>query len=178
VLEDSESALVSIVGGPDMAMADVERLMGKLNERWDGAHVVFGAAIDPAYQGRMAATLIVSGALEEYSAPTAPAAATGLLESRGRVAERSASELLDPQLPAVRQTNQFVAPPPALTSERREQLAGRSGGRSSRKKVSRMQKELPLDVIARGRFEKSEPTIRHGEDLDVPTYIRRRLVLN
>jgi hypothetical protein len=51
------------------------------------------------------------------------------------------------------------------------------GGRS-RKKLSRLQKELPLEIIFKGRFEKSDPTIRNGEDLDVPTYIRRGVPLN
>ena len=40
------------------------------------------------------------------------------------------------------------------------------------------QGQLPLEIVSRGRFEKSEPTIYHGQDLDVPTYIRRGVVLN
>jgi cell division protein FtsZ len=34
---------------------------------------------------------------------------------------------------------------------------------------------LPLEPIARGRFEKSEPTIVEGEDLDVPTFLRQKI---
>jgi cell division protein FtsZ len=37
------------------------------------------------------------------------------------------------------------------------------------------QEDLPLEPIARGRFEKVEPTIVEGEDLDVPTFLRRKL---
>jgi cell division protein FtsZ len=40
------------------------------------------------------------------------------------------------------------------------------------------QGQLPLEIVSRGRFEKSEPTIYHGQDLDVPTYIRRGVALN
>jgi cell division protein FtsZ len=40
------------------------------------------------------------------------------------------------------------------------------------------QAQLPLEIISRGRFEKSQPTIHRGEDLDVPTYIRRNVALN
>jgi cell division protein FtsZ len=29
--------------------------------------------------------------------------------------------------------------------------------------------------VTRGRFEKSEPTIIEGEDLDVPTYLRKNI---
>lgn len=34
------------------------------------------------------------------------------------------------------------------------------------------QETFALDSVARGRFEKSEPTIVEGEDLDVPTFLR------
>jgi len=41
-----------------------------------------------------------------------------------------------------------------------------------------VQGQLPLNIIAKGRFDKSEPTLHRGEDLDVPTFIRRGLALN
>ena len=40
------------------------------------------------------------------------------------------------------------------------------------------QSQLPLEIVTKGRFDKSEPTIHKGEDLDVPTYIRRGIALN
>jgi len=39
------------------------------------------------------------------------------------------------------------------------------------------QEVLPLDVASRGRFERSEPTIEEGEDLDVPAFIRLKIRL-
>ncbi|HEV2691961.1 MAG TPA: cell division protein FtsZ [Verrucomicrobiae bacterium] len=41
-----------------------------------------------------------------------------------------------------------------------------------------VQTQLPLTIISKGRFDKSEPTLHHGEDLDVPTFIRRGVPLN
>lgn len=35
------------------------------------------------------------------------------------------------------------------------------------------QEDLPLQPVSRGRFSESEPTLYNGEDLDVPTFIRR-----
>jgi hypothetical protein len=32
--------------------------------------------------------------------------------------------------------------------------------------------------MCKGRFEKSEPTIYQGQDLDMPTYLRRGMPLN
>jgi cell division protein FtsZ len=41
-----------------------------------------------------------------------------------------------------------------------------------------VQTQLPLSIVSKGRFDKSEPTLHRGEDLDVPTYIRRNYTLN
>lgn len=40
------------------------------------------------------------------------------------------------------------------------------------------QQQLPLVNISKGRFDKGEPTLHNGEDLDIPTYQRRNIVLN
>lgn len=42
---------------------------------------------------------------------------------------------------------------------------------------SPQQEVLQFEPVTRGRFEKSEPTIVDGQDLDVPTYMRRRIKL-
>jgi cell division protein FtsZ len=39
------------------------------------------------------------------------------------------------------------------------------------------QGELPLEMIGKGQFSKSEPTIFHNQDLDVPTYVRKNIKL-
>jgi cell division protein FtsZ len=72
-----------------------------------------------------------------------------------------------------------VAPAPESTPEKTERLLTQQSGGRGRKGNSRMkQGQLPLEIISRGRFEKSEPTIYHGQDVDVPTYIRRGMALN
>jgi cell division protein FtsZ len=37
------------------------------------------------------------------------------------------------------------------------------------------QETLQFEPVTRGRFEKSEPTIVDGQDLDVPTFLRRNM---
>jgi cell division protein FtsZ len=39
------------------------------------------------------------------------------------------------------------------------------------------QETLQLDNVSRGRFDKSEPTLYDGENLDVPTFLRRGVSL-
>jgi cell division protein FtsZ len=41
--------------------------------------------------------------------------------------------------------------------------------------ASAKQEVLQFEPVTRGRFEKSEPTIIEGEDLDVPTYLRKHI---
>ncbi len=79
----------------------------------------------------------------------------------------------------------FAYTPPAPTAEAItpelkdsliEAAARQEPDRKKRKKIT--QEMLPLEIVSKGRFEKSEPTIHKGEDLDQPTYIRRGMVLN
>lgn len=43
------------------------------------------------------------------------------------------------------------------------------------KKVQAKQEMMQFEPVTRGRFEKSEPTIVEGEDLDVPTFLRKNV---
>jgi cell division protein FtsZ len=52
------------------------------------------------------------------------------------------------------------------------------GSRPRHKNSKPVQTQLPLTIVSKGRFDKSEPTLHHGEDLDVPTFIRRGIALN
>jgi cell division protein FtsZ len=59
----------------------------------------------------------------------------------------------------------------------REVLAPRST-RARKGGLRAVQTQLPLSIVSKGRFDKSEPTKHNGEDLDVPTFIRRGVSLN
>jgi len=167
VLNESDSLLVSIVGGPEMTMNEINKLMEPLHRQCENAHIIFGAVIDEAFAGRLSVTLIASRRRQEEVPQPLQDSAPDKLESM---------QFLDTTVQE-RSTSRFGAPPPVLSEEKKEQIIRVQGGRS-RKKLSRLQKELPLEIIFKGRFEKSDPTIRNGEDLDVPTYIRRGVPLN
>jgi cell division protein FtsZ len=42
-------------------------------------------------------------------------------------------------------------------------------------KVHVKQEMMQFEPVSRGRFEKSEPTIVEGQDLDVPTFLRKNI---
>jgi cell division protein FtsZ len=43
------------------------------------------------------------------------------------------------------------------------------------KKVQARQEVMQFEPVTRGRFEKSEPTIEEGQDLDVLTFLRKNV---
>ena len=171
VLVESDALLVSLLGGPDLAMVEVNRLMKQINEQCAQAQVMFGAAIDESLRDRLAVTLIAA----RKTGPAAP----------DRTNTKGPSEGLDTQLlrgttPA-RPGSRFVPPAPDLPPDQVAQLLDRqrTGNPRGRKSAPKLrQTQLPLEIVSKGRFDKAEPTIHKGEDLDVPTYIRRGIALN
>lgn len=174
VLAQSDAVLISLVGGPDLSMGEVNRLMTQINRHCEKANLVFGASINEAYSDKLGLTLIASRSPKADLKPEPNFTSDRNQSTSSLGADRPT--FLDPDK-TDRPTSRVIAPVPELTTEAREQLIA-AGAKRGRKKVSRMQKELPLEIVSKGRFDKSEPTIRHGEDLDMPTYIRRGVALN
>ena len=168
ILGDSETVLVSLAGGPDLTMADVNRVMEQINSRCAKAQVIMGAAIEDNFRDRLAVTLIAARKASMISEPARP----------------SSSEELNRQLlpdDAPRPGSRFVPPPPTLAPAQLDRIVARQagGGARGRRTAAKLrQGQLPLEIVSKGRFDKSEPTIHKGEDLDVPTYIRRGVALN
>ena len=168
LLGESEVVLVSLTGGPDLTMAEVNRVMEQINRQCERAQVIMGAAIEESFRDRLAVTLIAA----RKSAADEPAPAPA--------AEQLDSQLLNPGATS-RPGSRFVPPAPTLSTEQMHQILARQGGRGTRGRKApqkMLQSQLPLEIVSKGRFDKSQPTIHKGEDLDVPTYIRRGVALN
>jgi len=67
------------------------------------------------------------------------------------------------------------APEPPVTTPRRKPAPAKEEKVSAEKSMQAKQEVLQFEPVNRGRFEKSEPTIVEGEDLDVPTYLRKKI---
>jgi cell division protein FtsZ len=183
VLTQAEAILVNLVGGSDLCMADVKRVMEEISRRTDNAQLIMGASIAEQWQGRMGLTLVASHknpCAEIDALPTNPAGGEPV-----RMLPAASLELDNRFLgPAESQcgSSRFLPPPPQFTLEHAQQLQegrGVGSGRAGKSSSRRLQQgHLPLEIVSKGRFEKSHPTIHRGEDLDVPTYIRRGIPLN
>jgi cell division protein FtsZ len=178
-LAGAEQVLVSIVGGEDLIAADFEWIISQVGSRAPQARIVFGAVVDPTFAGRLAVTLIASryGEVAEESPVAAvavkPAAQPAADDSRNELA----AQFLSPTPSVSRPRSRFVAPAPVVSPDKAQQMYRRQAGRSRRKKDAGTQGLLPLEIVSKGRFEKCESTVYDGEDLDVPTYIRRGIIL-
>jgi cell division protein FtsZ len=177
-LAEAEAVLISLVGGPDLTMVEVNRVMEKLNGKCQRAQVLMGAAIDESFRERLALTVIAT----QHSEALAAQAGFGLA---AHAEDMPAGESLESQLlnraSTPRPHSRFIPPPPLLPPGKMEQLMAKqtTGPARLRKGTPRMrQGTLPLEIVSKGRFDKSEPTVHKGEDLDVPTYIRRGVALN
>ena len=160
-LADADAVLVSLMGGKDLTMADVNRVMEQIGRYCEHAQIIMGAAVDAEMKSRLSVTLIAAkNAAAKIEAPASSPADMGLPETGPHPAASS----FPPQRP--------------LTMEQRGQITARHGGRARRHAAKPLQTQLPLAIVSKGRFDKSEPTIHKGEDLDIPTYVRRGVPLN
>ena len=165
MLAKADGVLVSVLGGPDLSLADVQRAVEPISRAAGKAHVIMGAAIDDAYQGKLSITVIAASSIVPRRAVTAPAPVRSTPASVVRPGEMSLYRNPKATIPAPAEPSVPPAePPPAPTPPKKTP-------------AKPMQETLPLEKVSRGQFEKSEPTVYNGEDLDVPTYLRRGINL-
>ncbi|MDP9253332.1 MAG: cell division protein FtsZ [Verrucomicrobiota bacterium] len=205
MLADAAHVLVQVSGGPGMTLSEVEILMQELGRHInDHTQILFGTAVDGRMGNRLSVTLISSlaadGIVAEVSkksfshAPIEPPppiwesreepTSVPVVEQQPATADVSpspATELaefaqlnpgakIEPESPA-----EEVASPAVAVSAKKKSSAAKEGKASPEKPVQAKQEVLQFEPITRGRFEKSEPTIVEGQDLDVPTFLRKNI---
>jgi cell division protein FtsZ len=162
LLADATTVLVSIVAGPDFSMSEVHEIMERISRAAESAHIIMGAAIDNDLGEALTITVIAASG--EFA--NGPRFRVPGLVPTSRCEPHSAP----PQAPGAPGIVHGLLP--------KDRSVGPQNGRARKSAQHLRQGQLPLEIISRGRFEKSEPTIHHGQDLDVPTYIRRGVALN
>ena len=160
-LAGANAVLVSLTGGKDLTMAEVNRVMEKISRHCENAQIIMGAAIDAGMANKLSVALIAAKNSAEKS--ESPASEQGNFPIP---TEENAEN------PAPRFGTRSL---PGSQLQQREVAITR---RIRKDKTKMLQTQLPLAIISKGRFDKSEPTIHKGEDLDIPTYIRRGVPLN
>lgn len=180
-LRECGAVLVNVAGGPDMTMAEVNRVMEPLNRHCEKTNVILATSIDESLRERIVLTLLASTA-SELAGPVRGAKRgstdSGLLPAPELT---DLGEQLLPAAPQPRPASRLVPPAPEMSPEDMQRLLAKqdsAAGRRRKPGVRPRQTQLQLEIVSKGRFDKSEPTIHKGEDLDLPTYVRRGVVLN
>ena len=104
----------------------------------------------------------------------------GLVEERTPFPEPAATEVAPVATPISSESpvapTRNGEPEPVISKPQETSIPWKEEKASAEKAAAPAKQEvLQFEPITRGRFEKSEPTIIEGEDLDVPTYLRKNI---
>jgi cell division protein FtsZ len=143
----ADRLLVNIVGGADLTLPMVNELMTAITDLYGKeSHVIMGAVIDEGMPQR----------LEVCVLGTTDIGGRGLVQRRLLAGARNGAAAA-PKPPVPR------ASPPAPEKERAADAAAKAE-----------QNEFAFsEVEARGYFDKTDRNLFEGQDLDVPTYLRK-----
>jgi len=144
----ADRLLVNITGGTDLTLPKVNEIMTAIAEQFGrDSHIIMGAVIDEAMQGRV--EISVLGASD--------------MGTRGAVARRPAPARMRPgvaRAEELAQVQEGAAPAP------QEAPAAHA--------LKAKQDEFGFgEVESRGQFERTDRNLFDGQDLDVPTYLRK-----
>jgi cell division protein FtsZ len=180
-----------------MTLSEVEILMQELNRHVNECtQILFGTAVDGRMGNRLAVTIISSLHSENdvasnvaaplpvqapiWEQPQETAPNIDILPEPSMIESAPAAEVIpfEPPPPIAE------APPPIAPVEKsrarvimpRKKIEPEQEPKPVRQKfVQAKQEVLQFEPVTRGRFEKSEPTIIEGQDLDVPTFLRKNI---
>jgi len=156
----ADRLLVNIIGGTDLTLPKVNDLMSAIAEKFGrDSSIVMGAVIDEAMPQRIEICVLGTSDLNGRSGLARRLAASGKRPPLGRADT-------PPPMPQVEPASELFstpsAHPPATAAEARAAAA----------KID--QDEFGFgEVESRGHFEKTDRNLFDGQDLDVPTYLRK-----
>jgi cell division protein FtsZ len=198
MLHDSYHAIIYIRGGSNVTLGEVQIIMEELNRHInDRTKLFMGISVDPEMGQRLSVSIISSlGSPDEHAAPAVLPGVSAEPVSNGRPADvvvtsqpgqraeptpdtshpntllPKSVDFAEVQAPESRPVEDTTGVPPPQLKEPPSKVASRA---PVVKKVEAKQEVLPFEPVSRGRFEKSEPTIVDGQDLDVPTFLRKHI---
>ena len=194
MLADAARVLIQVAGGPDMTLSEVEIVMQELGRHVsDQTQILFGTAVDGRMGNRLSVTIISSLTPDEdsipqqiqpaqSSVPAMPPVWTQPQDVSPKIDIEPESTSVEASQPVEAIRIEESAPPPVpnkpeprLITPPTKLVPMKEEKPSPEKNAPAKQEVLQFEPVTRGRFEKSEPTIVEGEDLDVPTYLRKNI---
>ncbi|MFA6962381.1 MAG: cell division protein FtsZ [Opitutaceae bacterium] len=170
----ADRLLVNIVGGTDLTLPKVNEIMTAVTEKFGHeSHVIMGAVIDEDMQGKVEIVVLgtsdIGGRSGGVRRPSSLARPTRALTPG---AARAAGEL------AI-EANAAVAPTATATTAASKSVTGSSQQATDEMPLAPVaQDEFTFNELeSRGHFDKTDRNLFEGQDLDVPTYLRKGIKL-
>lgn len=192
MLAEASSVLMHVIGGNSMTLYEVQIVMEELARHVDDqTQILFGVSVDQKWGNRLSITLFtsVSGSGRKFALPAVVPAErlVGIVAAHSSSPAAAVEPEPEPEdLPLLVETPRAVRrPAPEPVPEPVEipkveifvEKPKPAPAREAEKAPTAKQETLPFESATRGRFEKSEPTIIDGQDLDVPTFLRKKVRL-
>jgi cell division protein FtsZ len=155
----ADRLLVNIIGGTDLTLPKVNELMTAITEQFGReSHVIMGAVIDEQMQHRIEVCVLGTCDMNGRGLPARRPVPAGRTKSTFARTENPPAP--PPAGPAVLTPVEAVAPAASATPVAQEEFGFG-------------------EIESRGHFEKTDRNLFDGQDLDVPTYLRKgvRVVL-
>lgn len=164
----ADRLLVNIIGGADLTLPKVNELMTAITEQFGrDSHIIMGAVIDEDMPGRVEVCVI----------GTSDMSGRGLPSRRPMPASRTRPAIT----PAGARADATDVVPTSTTAHpvAPEAVAARPGEAKIVAVAKPAQDEFGFgEVESRGHFEKTDRNLFDGQDLDVPTYLRRGIKIS
>ncbi len=174
----ADRLLVNIVGGTDLTLPKVNEIMTAVTEQFGrDSHVIMGAVIDEDMQGKVEVVVLGTSDIGGRSGGVRrPATLARPTRAITPPAARASGEL------AI-ETESVEATPASP-----ESTLAAAAATATTPKAAKNSGELPLAPVAqdefsfnelesRGHFDKTDRNLFEGQDLDVPTYLRKGIRL-
>lgn len=182
LLDEARAVIVHISGPASLSFAEVATIMRELNKHAsEHAGMFLGVSADGDHSVPVRVTI-----LGNYQLDSAAPIARPVISQQQPRPSRQPEPAVEQEEPAFVETVSRPEPPGRLFTDDEEAATAPPPpapvSRSTPKEQPKQktapskvkQETLQFEPVARGRFEKSEPTIVEGEDLDVPTFLRMR----
>ena len=143
-IKDTDQLILNLTGGPDLTMSTVNKAMDVVSEKFGCRNsIIMGASIDGSFYNQLRITVMGTVRSTGSTKGYAPVSAASIPENAPVAKPLKPAELFENAEP--------------ITPAKRQQD----------------EFAFPSPEDNRGFFERTQRNIYEGEDLDIPTYLRR-----
>jgi cell division protein FtsZ len=188
LLEEAYHAIVHICGGTNVTLGEVQIIMEEVNRHInDQTQLFLGIEIETRMGNCLSVSILSSlgnGAEKPVAKPMQRTvrAVEGDASPENKPEPWKPANLTDPPSKVERTPDELMLPrtesepaKPASARPIAKSIEPKPQPAPAPKKTEAKQETLQFEPISRGRFEKSEPTIIDGQDLDIPTFLRKNV---